>query len=109
MAFLKPVDFEIGRMLSQLLERKLYREFGFESFERYVQERLDLSPRTVRRLVRLAQAERGADVAWNRTTFCAYHHHRGVHAASLTIRGKTPDGIVYTLGVGRSRSGDVRW
>jgi hypothetical protein len=59
-AFLQRVDFEIGRILRQVLERKLYRELGFESFERYVQERLDLSPRTARRLVRLARAEHGA-------------------------------------------------
>jgi hypothetical protein len=232
MAFLQQVDFEIGRILRQVVERKLCRELGFESFERYVQERLDLSPRTARRLVRLARAEHtapvvasafregritllqaevllrgekpealetalrvtlrrledevlprrvafrappevaalfealvarvgleamldhaiatwleagaqfedyadferdgyrctvpgctarrnlqshhihfrsasGPDVAWNRTTLCAHHHHRGVHAGSLTIRGKAPDGLVYTLGVGRFRSGDV--
>jgi len=234
-AFLQKVDFEIGRILRQVVERKLYRELGFESFERYVQERLDLSPRTARRLVRLARAEHGApalatafregritllqaevllrggsveareklelalrvtlrrledevlprrvafwappevaalfeafvarvgleamldhaiatwleageqfddyadftrdgyrctvpgctarrnlqshhiwfrsargpDVAWNRTTLCAYHHHRGVHAGSMTLRGRAPDELVYTLGVGRFRSGDV--
>jgi hypothetical protein len=235
MAFLKPVDFEIGRILRQVVERKLYRELGFESFERYVEERLDLSPRTARRLVRLARAEHGApevasafregritllqaevllrggsveaceklelalrvtlrrledevlprrvafwappevaalfdalvarvgleamldhaiatwleagaqfedyadftrdgfrctvpactarrnlqshhiwfrsargpDVAWNRTTLCAYHHHRGVHAGSMGLRGRAPDALVYTLGVGRFASGDV--
>jgi len=232
-AFLQQVDFEIGRILRQVVDRKLYRELGFESFERYVQERLDLSPRTARRLVRLARAEHGApavasafregritllqaevllrgespealetalrvtlrrledevlprrvafwapreaaalfealvarlgleamlnhaiatwleagaqfddyadftrdgfrctvpactarrnlqshhvrfrsacgpDVAWNRTTLCAYHHHREVHAGNLGIRGRAPGGLVYTLGVGRFRSGDVR-
>ena len=235
-AFLQQVDFEVGRILRQVLERKLYRELGFESFERYVQERLDLSPRTARRLVRLARAEHGApevasafregritllqaevllrggsveareklelalrvtlrrledevlprrvafwappevaalfealvarvgleamldhaiatwleagaqfedyadftrdgfrctvpgctarrnlqshhiwfrsargpDVAWNRTTLCAFHHHRGVHAGNLAIRGRAPDGLIYELGVGRFRSGDVK-
>jgi hypothetical protein len=34
--FLQQVDFEIGRILRQVVDRKLYREFGFESFERYV-------------------------------------------------------------------------
>jgi len=234
-AFFQEVDFEIGRILRQVLERKLYRELGFESFERYVQERLDLSPRTARRLVRLARAEHrapalasafregritllqaevllrggsvearerldmalrvtlrrledevlprrvafwappevaalfealvacvgleamldhaiatwleagarfedyadferdgyrctvpactarrnlqshhirfrsacGPDVDWNRTTLCAFHHHRGVHAGSLGIRGRAPDGLTYELGVGRFRSGDV--
>jgi hypothetical protein len=232
MAFLQQVDFEIGRILRQVVERKLYRELGFESFERYVRERLDLSPRTARRLVRLARAEHGApavasafreghvtllqaevllrgerpealemalrvtlrrleeevlprrvafwappdvaalfealvarfgleamldhaiatwleageqfedyadferdgfrctvpgctarrnlqshhiwfrshcgpDVDWNRTTLCAYHHHRGVHKGSLSIRGRAPDGLIYELGVGRFRSGDA--
>jgi len=232
-AFLQQVDFEIGRILRQVVERKLYRELGFESFERYVQERLDLSPRTARRLVRLARAEHGAralasafregritllqaevllrgekpealetalrvtlrrleeevlprrvafwaprevaalfealvarvglealldhaiatwleagaqfvdyadferdgyrctvpgctarrnlqshhirfrsargpDVAWNRTTLCAYHHQRGVHAGSLGLRGRAPDELVYALGVGRFGSGDVK-
>jgi hypothetical protein len=55
-AFLQRVDFEIARILRQILERRLYRELGFESFEDYVVERLDLSPRTARRLVRLARA-----------------------------------------------------
>jgi hypothetical protein len=233
MAFLQQGDFEIGRILRQVVERKLYRELGFESFERYVEERLDLSPRTARRLVRLARAEHrapavasafregritllqaevllrgensealglalrvtlrrledevlprrvafwaprevaalfealvahvgleamldhaiatwleagaqfedyadftrdefrctvpgctarrnlqshhiwfrsasGPDVAWNRTTLCAVHHHRGVHAGSLAIRGSAPDGLIYELGVGRFRSGDVK-
>jgi hypothetical protein len=49
----------------------------------------------------------GPDVAWNRTTLCAYHHHRGVHAGSLALRGPAPDGLVYELGVGRFRSRDV--
>jgi hypothetical protein len=55
-AFLQRVDFETGRILRQILERRLYRELAFESFEEYVVERLDLSPRTARRLVRLARA-----------------------------------------------------
>jgi hypothetical protein len=54
--FLQRVDLEIGRILRQILERRLYRELGFESLEGYVVERLDLSPRTARRLVRLARA-----------------------------------------------------
>jgi hypothetical protein len=63
-------DLEIGRILRQILERGLHRELGFESFEDYVVERLDLSPRTACRLVRLARASeavatafRGADHA----------------------------------------------
>ena len=229
-AFLQQIDLEIGRVLRQVVDRKLYRELGFETFERYATERLDGSARTARRLVRLARAEHrapevaaafragritrfqaevllrggsvaraervtlrrledevletevafsaprdvaalfeglmarvrleamldhaiatwleagqafedyadferdgfrctvpgctarrnlhshhlvfrsagGPDVPWNRTTLCAFHHHRGVHAGRVRIRGRAPDGLVYTLGVGRFRSGDVK-
>jgi hypothetical protein len=54
------------------------------------------------------RSARGPDAAWNRTTLCAVHHHRGVHAGTLAIRGRAPDGLIYTLGVGRFGSGDVR-
>jgi hypothetical protein len=63
-AFLQRVDFEIGRILRQILERALYRELGFESFEDYVVERLDLSPRTARRLARLARAPEAVATAF---------------------------------------------
>ena len=227
--FLQQVDLEVGRVLKQVVDRALYRELGFASFERYVEERLDLSPRTARRLVRLARAEhtapavanafregrvtllqaelllRGGDVdgavrvtlrrlqdrtpepvvfrappdvarlftglvarlgleamldhaigtwlregrgfrdyadferdgwrctvpacgarrnlqshhirfrsaggpdeSWNRTTLCAFHHHRGVHAGTVSIRGRAPEDLVYGLAIGRFRSGDVR-
>jgi hypothetical protein len=112
MAFLQQVDFEIGRILRQVVERKLYRELGFESFESCVRERLDLSPRTARRNLQSHhiwfRSHCGPDAAWNRTTLCAYHHHRGVHAGSLAIRGRAPDGLLYTLGIGRFGSGDVK-
>jgi hypothetical protein len=63
-AFLQRVDLEIGRILRQILERGLYRELGFECFEDYVIERLDLSPRTARRLVRLARAPEAVAAAF---------------------------------------------
>ena len=55
--FLQSVDLEIGRILRQVRDRRLYRELGLPSFERYVAERLDLAPSTARRLVRMARAE----------------------------------------------------
>jgi hypothetical protein len=58
------VDLEIGRILRQILERGLYRELGFGAFEDYVVERLDLSPRTARRLVRLARAPEAVATAF---------------------------------------------
>ncbi len=59
-ASLQEVDFELGRLLRQVLERRLHLELGFTSFERYVSERLDLSGRTARRMVALARAEHRA-------------------------------------------------
>jgi hypothetical protein len=50
----------------------------------------------------------GPDVAWNRTTLCAYHHERGVHGGTVAIRGRAPDRLTYELGIGRFRSGGVR-
>jgi hypothetical protein len=50
----------------------------------------------------------GPDEAWNRTTLCAYHHHRGVHARTLVVRGRAPDDLIYELGVGRFGSRDVK-
>jgi hypothetical protein len=63
-AFLQRVDFEIGRILRQILERGLHRELGFERFDDYVVERLDLSPRTARRLVRLTRAPEAVATAF---------------------------------------------
>ena len=60
LAFLQTVDFETGRVLRQLQQRRLFTELGFESFARYCEERLDLAPRTARRLVTLARAEHRA-------------------------------------------------
>jgi hypothetical protein len=56
----------------------------------------------------------GSDDPANRITVCAFHHHRGVHAGRLRIRGTAPDGLVFELGVRESapplvryRSGDM--
>jgi len=88
-AFLQQVDFEIGRILRQVLERKLYRELGFESLERYVQERLDLSPRTARRLVRLARAEHGAPAVAS-----AFREGRiTLLQAEVLLRGEQPEAL----------------
>jgi hypothetical protein len=228
--FLQRVDLEIGRILRQILDRRLHRELGFRDFDQYVRERLDLSPRTARRLVRIARAEwtapelaiafregritllqaeavlagagrvadarrvtlrklrealpppvafwapadvarlflglaarwglealldhaiatwlraggrfrdyadferdgwrctvpacsarrnlqshhivfrsaGGPDVAWNRTSLCAWHHQRGVHGGLVRIRGRAPDALAFSLGVGTFLSGDIR-
>jgi hypothetical protein len=54
------------------------------------------------------RSDGGPDVAWNRTTLCAYHHARGVHARTIAIRGRAPDELTYELGIGRFRSGGVK-
>lgn len=59
-AFRQQLDLELGRILRQIADRRLYRELGFESFAHYVEERMDLAARTARRLVRLARAEHTA-------------------------------------------------
>ena len=43
-----------------MVDRRLFAEIGFASLERYARERLDLSPRTARRLVQLARTEHRA-------------------------------------------------
>jgi hypothetical protein len=50
----------MGRVLRQMVDRRLFAEIGFEGLERYARERLDLSPRTARRLVALARTEHRA-------------------------------------------------
>ncbi len=73
-AFLQTVDLELGRILRQMVDRRLFAELGFESLARYAQERLDVSPRTARRLVALARSE-------HRAPAVATAFHRGeVHA-----------------------------
>jgi hypothetical protein len=95
MAWLQQVDFEIGRMLRHVLERKLYRELGFECFERYVEERLDLSPRTARRLVRLARAEHGAPAVAS-----AFREGRiTLLQAEVLLRGEKPEAVEMALRV----------
>jgi hypothetical protein len=56
----------------------------------------------------------GSEDPGNRITLCAFHHHRGVHAGLVRIRGIAPDGLVFELGVrpgvpplARYRSGDI--
>jgi hypothetical protein len=56
----------------------------------------------------------GPDASWNRTTLCAFHHHRGVHAGLVGCSGRAPERLRFALGLrtGRPplvtyRSGDV--
>jgi hypothetical protein len=53
---LKRVEYDAGCILRTILEGRLYRELGFASYDRYGEERVEVSPRTARRWVRLARA-----------------------------------------------------
>jgi len=48
----------------------------------------------------------GSDAPSNRTTLCAFHHLRGIHAGTVSCRGQAPDRLVFALGL-RAASGDV--
>jgi hypothetical protein len=41
----------------------------------------------------------GSNDLWNRTTLCAAHHQRGVHAGigRIRIRGRAPNGLRFEL------------
>ena len=62
-------------------------------------------PEPIQEIVRSAG---GPDEPWNRTTLCAFHHHRGVHAGEVQISGRAPYGLLFELGGERWLSGDVR-
>jgi len=56
----------------------------------------------------------GSDEPGNRVTLCACHHQRCLHAGILRVRGRSPDGLVFELGLRsgasaliRYRSGDI--
>lgn len=56
----------------------------------------------------------GSDDLANRTTLCAWHHLRGVHAGCVRLAGRAPEDLRFELGVRRGtrplvsyRSGDV--
>jgi hypothetical protein len=56
----------------------------------------------------------GPDVAWNRTTLCAFHHLRGIHARTVSCHGRAPGALAFALGLRsagppllRALSGDV--
>jgi hypothetical protein len=59
------------------------------------------------------RSARGPDEPWNRTTLCAFHHQRGVHAGVVACHGRAPEALVFSLGIRpegaallRARSGD---
>ena len=46
----------------------------------------------------------GSDELSNRTTLCAWHHLRGVHAGVVRCSGTAPDGLRFELGLRRGRA-----
>ena len=55
------------------------------------------------------RAAGGSDDLGNRTTLCAWHHLRGVHAARVSCRGKAPGGLVFELGLRPGREPLLRF
>jgi len=55
------------------------------------------------------RAAGGSDDLGNRTTLCAWHHLRGVHAALVSCRGTAPGGLVFELGLRRGREPLLRY
>ena len=41
----------------------------------------------------------GPDEPWNRTTLCAFHHLRGVHARTMGCMGRAPGLLRFELGL----------
>jgi len=90
-AFLQSADLATGRLLRQVVDRGLYRELGFESLARYVEERLDLAPRTARSLVSLARGTRRAPAVAD--AFRAGRLHAlQAHAIAHALRADASDG-----------------
>jgi hypothetical protein len=88
-AFLQRVDLESGRILRQMLDRRLFSEIGFSGLSEYARERLDASPRTARRLIALARvAHRSAAVA------SAFRAGR-VHALQVRVLGRAADAAAW--------------
>jgi len=55
------------------------------------------------------RAAGGSDDLGNRTTLCAWHHLRGVHAARVSCRGTAPGGLVFELGLRSGREPLLRY
>jgi hypothetical protein len=51
----------------------------------------------------------GSDELANRTTLCAFHHLRGVHAGRVRCAGRAPSGLVFELGLRPGRPALVRY
>jgi hypothetical protein len=49
------------------------------------------------------RSQGGSDALENRTTLCAWHHLRGVHAGRMRCTGTAPDRLRFELGLRRGR------
>jgi hypothetical protein len=55
------------------------------------------------------RSQGGGDEPSNRTTLCAFHHVRGVHAGRVSIRGKAPGELRFALGLRADRAPMVEY
>jgi hypothetical protein len=49
----------------------------------------------------LFRSRGGSDAYANRTTVCAWHHHRGIHAGRVRVTGTATGGLLWELGLRR--------
>ncbi|MGH9392433.1 MAG: hypothetical protein ACRD1Z_22755, partial [Vicinamibacteria bacterium] len=57
---LHEIDADLGAELRQVVDLRLYRSLGYESFDGYVRERLGISPAKARALVAVERRAKGS-------------------------------------------------
>jgi hypothetical protein len=96
---LQRIEHDLGRILRQVQERRLYRELGFGSFERYVEERVDISPRTARRWVQLARLGPAGSAVANAFRDGLLTPKQASLVSEVVPPAQQPDAIAFAQGV----------
>jgi hypothetical protein len=96
---LQRIEHDLGRILRQVLERRLYRELGFTSFERYVEERVDISPRTARRWVQMARLGPAGSAVANAFRNGLLTPKQASLVSEVVPPAQQPDAIAFAQGV----------
>jgi hypothetical protein len=104
---LQRTEHDLGRILRQVLERRLYRELGFTSFERYARERVDISSRTARRWVRMARLGPAGSAVANAFRDGLLTPKQASLVSEAVPPAQQPDAIVFAQGVTLRRLEDV--
>ncbi len=104
---LQRIDHDLARILRQVLERRLYRELGFTCFERYVEERVDISPRTARRWVRMARLGPAGSAVANAFRDGTLTPKQACLVSEAVSPAQQPEAIAFAQGVTLRRLEDV--